>query len=276
MQDSANNIATASPILELKNASVHFNEGKTKGKLAVDDVSFTVNAGDIVGIVGTSGCGKTTIARTIAGLQPLSSGEIRFQGKSTQNLSHQEKLNYKRSVQLVFQDTLGALNPRMTIEAALDEVLRVHRKHELRTHQERMAELTQLIEKVELPISVLKSYPHEISGGQRQRIGIARALAVKPTLLIADEPVSALDVSVQAQIIKMLSRLIVEEKMTMLFIAHDLAVVRCLCNKVIVMNNGRIEEAGACEDVYTNPRSEFTKTLLAAIPDININSRDRI
>lgn len=268
MQDSATNIAISSPILEVKEAAVHFNEGKSKGKLAVDNVSFSVAAGEIVGIVGTSGCGKTTIARAIAGLQPLSSGDILFSGTSILGLSKQARLNYRRNVQLVFQDTLGALNPRMTIDATLDEVLRVHRKEELSTRLARENELKRLLDKVELPYSVLNNYPHEISGGQRQRIGIARALAVKPQLLIADEPVSALDVSVQAQIIKMLSRLIAEEKMTMLFIAHDLAVVRCLCNSVIVMNAGKIEEAGTCDEVYSSPKSEFTRTLLAAIPDI--------
>lgn len=268
MQDPATNLTTPSPFLEVKEATVHFNEGKAKGKLAVDNVSFSVAVGEIVGIVGTSGCGKTTIARAIAGLQPLSSGDILFNGTSILGFSKQAQLNYRRNVQLVFQDTLGALNPRMTIAATLDEVLRVHRKDELTTRPARKDELKRLLDKVELPYSVLKNYPHEISGGQRQRIGIARALAVKPKLLIADEPVSALDVSVQAQIIKMLARLIAEENMTMLFIAHDLAVVRCLCNKVIVMNAGKIEEMGTCEEVYSSPKSEFTRTLLFAIPDI--------
>lgn len=267
MLDSATD--TASPIIEVKNASVHFNEGKSKGKLAVDNVSLSVAKGEIIGIVGTSGCGKTTIARAIAGIQPLSAGDILFYGQSIKGLSKEKQFYYRKNIQLVFQDTLGALNPRMTIATTLDEVLRVHRKKELTTRSARADELKRLLNKVELPYSVLKNYPHEISGGQRQRIGIARALAVKPQLLIADEPVSALDVSVQAQIIKMLARLIVEEKMTMLFIAHDLAVVRCLCDKVVVMNAGKIEEMGACEEVYSSPKSEFTRTLLSAIPDIS-------
>lgn len=261
-------ISASTPILEIKDVTVHFNDDKTKGKLAVDNVSLSIVAGEIVGIVGTSGCGKTTIARTIAGLQPLSSGDILFHGNSIKNLSKAGMLNYRRNVQLVFQDTLGALNPRMTIESTLDEVLRVHRKHELPSRIDRKGEVKLLLDKVELPHTILSCYPHEISGGQRQRIGIARALAVKPKLLIADEPVSALDVSVQAQIIKMLARLIAKEKMTMLFIAHDLAVVRCLCNRVVVMNAGKIEEEGLCDEVFSSPKSTFTRSLLSAIPDI--------
>lgn len=268
MPDSATNSTLIRPIIEVNEASVHFNEGKAKGKLAVDAVSFCVQPGKIIGIVGTSGCGKTTLARTIAGLQPLSSGDILFNGHSIRNMTRAERIQYSRNVQLVFQDTLGALNPRMTIAATLDEVLRVHRKAELTSREARREELKKLLDKVELPHSILDSYPHEISGGQRQRIGIARALAVKPQVLIADEPVSALDVSVQAQIIKMLARLIDEENMTMLFIAHDLAVVRCLCDNVIVMNAGKIEEAGSCDEVYSKPKSQFTRELLAAIPSI--------
>ena len=262
-------ISTASShIVEVNEACIHFNQGKAKGKIAVDHVSLTISQGEIVGIVGTSGCGKTTLARAIAGLQPLSAGDILFQGESIKGLNKAQRLNYCRRVQLVFQDTLGALNPRMTIEATLNEVLKVHRYKELPTATERINVVKTLLDKVELPHSILQRYPHEISGGQRQRIGIARALAVKPTLLLADEPVSALDVSVQAQIIKMLAKLIKSEGMTMIFIAHDLAVVRCLCDRVVVMNNGKIEEMGTCEEVYSNPQSEFTKNLLAAIPDI--------
>lgn len=269
MQDPATNNIEKESILEVQSACVHFNEGKSKGKLAVDNVSLCVTEGKIVGIVGTSGCGKTTLARAIAGLQRLSSGDILFKGNSNQRLSRKQQLEYSRSVQLVFQDTLGALNPRMTIAATLEEVLKVHRKSELPTFKQRIEEAKRLLDKVELPYSILNHYPHEISGGQRQRIGIARALAVKPKLLLADEPVSALDVSVQAQIIKMLSRIIQEENMTMLFIAHDLAVVRCLCDEVVVMNAGKIEEMGTCDEVFASPKSEFTKSLLAAIPDIS-------
>ncbi len=269
MEASNNNIKETQPILEVIDACVHFNEGKAKGKLAVNNVSLSVAKGDIVGIVGTSGCGKTTLARSIAGLQPLSSGDILFCGKSIKNLTKRERLSYCQNVQLVFQDTLGALNPRKTIASTLDEVLKVHRGKELATKKAREEESKLLLDKVELPHTVLACYPHEISGGQRQRIGIARALAVKPKLLLADEPVSALDVSVQAQIIKMLARIIVEENMTMLFIAHDLAVVRCLCNNIVVMNAGKIEEQGTCDSVYDTPQSEFTRSLLAAIPDIS-------
>lgn len=262
------------PIIEVKAASIRFDKGEAKGKLAVDNVSLSIAAGKIIGIVGTSGCGKTTLARAIAGLLSLTSGDILFYGNSIKSLSRSQMLSYRRNVQLVFQDTLGALNPRMTIAATIEEVLKVHRRDELPTHSAREQEIKRLLDKVELPHTILSSYPHEISGGQRQRIGIARALAVKPQLLIADEPVSALDVSVQAQIIKMLARLIAEEKMTMLFIAHDLAVVRCLCDEVIIMNSGRIEEAGACEEVYSSPKSQFTKLLLSAIPDISSNDNN--
>lgn len=268
MSDSATVSISATPIISVKEASVIFSEGKSKGKLAVNTVSFNVEAKKILGIVGTSGCGKTTLAKAIAGIQPLSSGDILFDGNSIRNMSRTERIQYSRKVQLVFQDTLGALNPRMTICDALDEVLKVHRKAEMPSKEERLAEIKLLLDKVELPESVLNCYPHEISGGQRQRIGIARALAVKPQVLIADEPISALDVSVQAQIIKMLAHLIAEEKMTMLFIAHDLAAVRCLCDNIIVMNAGKIEEMGSCNEVYTSPKSKFTRELLSAIPSI--------
>jgi len=237
-------------------------------KKAVDDASFTVARGACVGIVGGSGCGKTTIARTIIGLERPSAGRIVFEGEPIASASRSADLRRRRDIQLVFQDSLGALNPRMRIGATLAEVLRHHRRDDVPTAEALDARLRELVGQVELAPDVLAKYPHEISGGQRQRIGVARALAVRPKLLIADEPVSALDVAVQAQMLKMLRRLLDATGLTMLFIAHDLAVVRCLCDAAVVMHAGRVVEQGDPREVFSRPRSEAARALVQAVPDV--------
>ena len=237
-------------------------------KKAVDDASFTVARGACVGIVGGSGCGKTTIARTIIGLERPSAGRIVFEGEPIASASRSADLRRRRDIQLVFQDSLGALNPRMRIGATLAEVLRHHRRDDVPTAAALDARLRELVGQVELAPDVLAKYPHEISGGQRQRIGVARALAVRPKLLIADEPVSALDVAVQAQMLKMLRRLLDATGLTMLFIAHDLAVVRCLCDAAVVMHAGRVVEQGDPREVFSHPRSEAARALVQAVPDV--------
>lgn len=237
-------------------------------KKAVDDASFTVARGACVGIVGGSGCGKTTIARTIIGLERPSAGRIVFEGEPIASASRSADLRRRRDIQLVFQDSLGALNPRMRIGATLAEVLRHHRRDDVPTAAALDARLRELVGQVELAPDVLTKYPHEISGGQRQRIGVARALAVRPKLLIADEPVSALDVAVQAQMLKMLRRLLDATGLTMLFIAHDLAVVRCLCDAAVVMHAGRVVEQGDPREVFSRPRSEAARALVQAVPDV--------
>jgi peptide/nickel transport system ATP-binding protein len=237
-------------------------------KKAVDDASFTVARGACVGVVGGSGCGKTTIAKAIVGLERPSAGRIVFEGEPIASASRSADLRRRRDIQLVFQDSLGALNPRMRIGATLAEVLRHHRRDDVPTAAALDARLRELVGQVELAPDVLAKYPHEISGGQRQRIGVARALAVRPKLLIADEPVSALDVAVQAQMLKMLRRLLDATGLTMLFIAHDLAVVRCLCDAAVVMHAGRVVEQGDPREVFSRPRSEAARALVQAVPDV--------
>ena len=233
---------------------------------AVDGVSFRLAPGECLGLVGASGCGKSTVARALLGLQPVASGRILWQGRDTAAFSAREKAEYRRAVQIVFQDTLGALNPRMRIRTALDEVLRVHRRERFPTAADRSARILALLDRVELPAETADRYPHELSGGQRQRIGIARALAVEPRLLVADEPVSALDVAVQAQVLRMLRGLLDETGLSMLFVSHDLAVVRCLCPRALVMHAGRIVEEGPTEKLFSSPSAPFTKELLSAVP----------
>lgn len=251
------------PLLSVDHLTISYARRKPP---AVRDVSFSIFAGECVGLVGTSGCGKSTIARTLVGLEKPTAGEIRWRGKCLAGFSQEERRAYCRRVQLIFQDTLGALNPRMRVGESLDEVLRVHRAAELPDREARRACVAALLERVELAPALAERYPHEISGGQRQRIGIARALAVKPDLILADEPVSALDVAVQAQVLEMLKKLLRETGISMLFISHDLAVVRSLCPRILVMQRGEIVECGATDEVYANPRHPFTKALLDAVP----------
>jgi len=225
---------------------------------ALVDASVEVNKGEILALVGESGSGKTTLARIIAGLEKQDSGTVLLDGKIPDYKNPDER----RKVQYVFQDTYYSLNPRMTIRNVLAEPLKAHfglKKDELNV------KVSNMLQSVGLGADAMEKYPHELSGGQRQRVGIARALSVNPELLIADEPVSSLDVSVQAQILKLLSDLNEKTKISIIFITHDLRVVKSLADTVAVMNRGEIVEYGNVEEVYANPRSEYTKTLLGAV-----------
>ncbi len=228
---------------------------------AVDGVSFTINEGETIGLVGESGCGKTTLGRTIIRLYEPTAGEIRFQG---QNVAEWETLAFRRQAQMIFQDPVGSLNPRMTVGAIVGEPLRVHRL--CGSRQEERDRVAELLRSVGLSPDHAHRYPHEFSGGQRQRIGIARALAVQPKFIVCDEPVSALDVSVQAQIINLLQDLQEQFKLTFLFIAHDLAVIEHISDRVLVMYYGKIVEAASAEQIYAAPQHDYTKKLLAAVP----------
>jgi oligopeptide/dipeptide ABC transporter ATP-binding protein len=258
----------AGPILEATDVAVYFDakrgglaKGRSRERLhAVDGVDLHVMPGEALGLVGESGSGKSTLARAIVGLQPLSRGSISFEGA---RLPVARSRPQRRRIQMVFQDPYSSLNPRMTVHQVLRELLRVHHVVPKNRVDERCRELLDL---VGLRHDALDAYPRQFSGGQRQRVAIARALALQPDVLVADEPVSALDVSVQATILNLLRDLQRELGLTMLFIAHNLAVVRHLCDRVAVMYLGRIVEVAKTEELFANPRHPYTQGLLQAIP----------
>ncbi|RRQ29442.1 ABC transporter ATP-binding protein [Rhodococcus sp. Eu-32] len=232
--------------------------------VALDGVTLNVFRGQALGIVGESGSGKTTLARQIVGLDRPDSGSISYDGREIRGLGSAEHSRWRREVQYVFQDPYGSLNPRFTVEQSISEPLR-HNGVDL-TGATIDARVRSLLDEVELPTSFRTRRPYELSGGQRQRVGIARALANEPSLIVADEPVSALDLSVQARILRLLQRLRAERGLTLVLISHDLAVVRYLCDDVVVLRHGTIVEQGATDEVYTNPRHDYTKALLDSIP----------
>jgi len=233
---------------------------------ALNDVSLTIHRGITLGIVGESGSGKSSLARCLLGLESLESGRIMYEGRDIATHSHAQWRHFRRKVQMVFQDPYNSLNPRLTIGKCLAEVLRVHR---VVPESEMMNRVDMLLNSVGLSMAMFNRYPHELSGGQRQRVGIARALSLGPDVIIADEPVSALDVSVQAQILNLLKKLVDETGITLILIAHDLAVVRYICREVVVMKEGVVVETGSAENVIDRPQHPYTKTLLAAVPDID-------
>jgi len=233
---------------------------------AVDDVSFEIQKGQTVGLVGESGSGKTTIGRAIIRLTPPTSGSITYEGTDITQLSASEFRPWRKKIQIIFQDPYNSLNPRLSIFEIIGEALEIHFPQMNRG--ERREKVATLLEKVGLKRDHLDRYPHEFSGGQRQRIGIARALAVDPAFIVCDEPVSALDVSVQAQIVNLLQDLQEELGLTYLFIAHDLAVVEHISDFVLVMNQGKIVEAATAEAIYENPQDEYTRKLLSAVPKL--------
>ncbi len=258
------------PLLEVRNLKTHFVSGTSfLGKptdfvKAVDDVSFNVYPGETLGLVGESGCGKTTLGRTIIKLIEPTDGQIIYKGQDISNYSQKQMRSLREDMQIIFQDPYSSLNPRKTIGSAILEPMTVHGIYN--NHEERRQHVYELLEKVGLKAEHFNRYPHEFSGGQRQRICIARTLALKPQFIICDESVSALDVSVQAQVLNLLNELRNEFSFTYIFISHDLSVVKFMSDRMIVMNQGKIEEMGSADEIYANPKTEYTQTLIDAIP----------
>lgn len=258
------------PILQVKNLKTYFpiNTGLFgKGKefiKAVDDITFDVYPGETLGLVGESGCGKTTLGRTLLRLVEPTSGEIIFDGKNILQLKNREMRNLRKDIQIIFQDPYSSLNPRITIGEAIMEPMKVHGI--LESDKKRKEKVLLLLDRINMNKFHFYRYPHEFSGGQRQRICIARALALSPKFIVCDESVSALDVSIQAQVLNLLNELKTEFDFTYIFISHDLSVVKFMSDRMIVMNKGKIEEMGDADQIYNNPQSEYTQKLISAIP----------
>lgn len=264
--------SASEPLLSVRDLKVHF---PVKGGLlqrtvdvvkAVDGISFDVPRGKTVGLVGESGSGKTTTGRAIARLVPITSGNVIYGGQDLAQVSRAQLLQYRKKIQVIFQDPFGSLNPRMTVYSIIAEPLEIHFKSW--TSEQKRVRVAELLQRVGLSADQMQRYPHQFSGGQRQRIGIARALAVEPDFIICDEPVSALDVSVQAQIVNLLQDLQEELGLTYLFIAHDLAVVEHISDEVLVMTEGKIVEQASAEAIYSNPQHPYTIKLLEAVPKL--------
>ncbi|MEK4277200.1 ABC transporter ATP-binding protein [Paenibacillus sp. FSL R7-0026] len=265
-------------LLEVEGLKIHFpiRGGLLKREIgsvkAVDDVSFSIEQGQTYGLVGESGSGKTTTGRAIIGLNHVTDGKILFNGK---NLATERRKNrqLQRDVQMIFQDPYSSLNPKKRV---IDIIAEPFRNYERLTATEEKRQVRELLEKVGLSPESIYKYPHEFSGGQRQRIGIARAIALKPKLIIADEPVSALDVSVQAQVLNFMQEIQKELNLTYLFISHDLGIIRHMCDQIGIMYKGRYVEQGTTNDIFENPQHIYTKRLIAAIPDMDPTKREEM
>ncbi len=264
------------PLLEIRDLKKYFPVRKglfqrVVGHVhAVDDVSFAIQPGETLGLVGESGCGKTTVGRTLLRLYEPTAGTIHFRGRDVTHSRGADLRQLRRDMQIVFQDPFSSLNPRMTIRGIVEEGLRIHR---LGNRAERLARVEETLVKVGLDPSYLYRYPHEFSGGQRQRISIARALAIQPQFLVLDEPISALDVSIQSQIINLLTQLKEDFKLTYLFISHDLSVVEYISDRVAVMYLGEIVELATSAQLYRNPLHPYTQALLSSVPSIDPTRR---
>lgn len=262
-------IYTANPILEVRDVKKHYFSkvgflGKKKVVKAVDGVSFSVFEGETLGLVGESGCGKSTLGRTILQLEKATAGHIKYYGKDLTQLNASEIQRLRKEIQIIFQDPYASLNPRISIGQAILEPMEVHKL--IKNRKEGKEKVLDLLHKVGLDETFYNRYPHELSGGQRQRVGIARTIAVSPKLIICDESVSALDISVQAQVLNLLNRLKEDFGFTYIFISHDLAVVKFMSDQLLVMNQGKIEELGDADEIYSNPKTVYSKRLIEAIP----------
>ncbi len=258
------------PVLEAKNVVKHYVADNGSRVRAVEGVSFSIAAGETLGLVGESGCGKSTLARVVMGLTPPTSGDVLLDGRSIVGLSSRAMRPLRQRMQMVFQDPYGSLNPRSKVARIVEEPLQVHR---MGAKAARRARVDALLADVGLPADAGRRYPHEFSGGQRQRIGIARALALNPGLIVADEPVSALDVSIQAQVLNLLVRLQREHALSYLFVSHDLAVVQYIADRILVMYLGKIVETADHTRIWTQPLHPYTAGLLAAHPESGSSAR---
>jgi peptide/nickel transport system ATP-binding protein len=264
-------------IIEVKNLKVHFPiRGGFWNRIvdnvkAVDGVSLTIRRGDTYGLIGESGSGKSTTGKVIVGLQDATKGELLYQGLDVTKRKKRKQLNYNREVQMIFQDPELSLNPEKRIYDIIAEPLR---NFDNLTKQQEKLKVIKLLDAVGLGADSMYKYPHQFSGGQRQRIGVARAVATNPKLIVADEPVSALDLSVQAQVLNFMKKIQREFDVSYLFISHDLGVVKHMCNHIAIMNRGRIVEVGTRDDIYNHPLHIYTKRLLASIPNADVNNRE--
>ncbi|HBY84163.1 ATP-binding cassette domain-containing protein [Staphylococcus sp.] len=252
-------------LLEVKHLKQYFNQGKKNEVRAIEDISFDIYKGETLGLVGESGCGKSTTGKAIIKLNDITSGEIIYDGTDIHNIrKRQDMLKFNKKIQMIFQDPYASLNPRLKVMDIVGEGIDIH--HLATDKRNRKKRVYDALETVGLSKEHANRYPHEFSGGQRQRIGIARALAVEPEFIIADEPISALDVSIQAQVVNIMLRLQREKGITFLFIAHDLSMVKYISDRIAVMHFGKIVELGPAGDIYNHPLHDYTKSLLSAIP----------
>ncbi|HFO0507643.1 TPA: ATP-binding cassette domain-containing protein [Staphylococcus aureus] len=252
-------------LLSIKNLKQYFNAGKKNEVRAIENISFDIYKGETLGLVGESGCGKSTTGKSIIKLNDITSGEILYEGIDIQKIrKRKDLLKFNKKIQMIFQDPYASLNPRLKVMDIVAEGIDIH--HLATDKRDRKKRVYDLLETVGLSKEHANRYPHEFSGGQRQRIGIARALAVEPEFIIADEPIWALDVSIQAQVVNLLLKLQRERGITFLFIAHDLSMVKYISDRIAVMHFGKIVEIGPAEEIYQNPLHDYTKSLLSAIP----------
>ena len=262
------------PLVQVKNLKKYFNTGHKAVVKALDNVAFDLYEGETVGLVGESGCGKTTCGRIILGLYDKTDGQVLYRGKDVHQMSRSEKYAFKKQAQIVFQDPYSSLDPRMTVADIIAEGIDIH--HLAKDRKERLQKIYYYLNAVGLNESHASRFVHEFSGGQRQRIGIARALAVEPEFIMLDEPISALDVSIQAQVVNLLIKLQKEKGLTYLFVAHDLAMVKHISDRIVVMYLGTVVETASSEALYAKPLHPYTQALISAIPTIGGDKRKRI